>query len=293
MLGSDFVSLHKLPRRALRARHVLGFVALALRSLSVVSAGPTTVRCFNPALAQRLGMPISFATSHDDGGIVIREGQDLRLEVVDLTVSSKPFRIDFCSQEVQQRLSRASSELVVKAIGKTDRVIDLTAGLGRDSVMLAASGKIGQVLMLERNSLVFHLLDDAISRLRVCNPVVGGRVQGLLNADATQMKNATALLETLPIENRCIYLDPMYPIGAVGRKSLVKKETQILHHLVAGDEECEKTNNAALFATAKFLATNRIVVKRPINASPLDLGAVLPSYSVKGKAQRFDVYTIL
>ena len=61
MLGSDFVSLHELPRRVLRARHVLGFAALALRSLSVVVSGPRSPQEAGSLVGQ--GPPLSTPVS--------------------------------------------------------------------------------------------------------------------------------------------------------------------------------------------------------------------------------------
>jgi hypothetical protein len=83
----------------------------------------------------------------------------------------------------------------------------------------------------------------------------------------------------------------MYPEGSVGRKSAVKKETQILHRLVDPlDKDAENENNAALFESASRIANTRIVVKRPLNAKPLDLRGLLPHESLSGSTQRFDIY---
>lgn len=246
------------------------------------------VRCVNPSLAVRLGLPISSETTTGDY-ITIQDGQDAALELV-MRGCDKPFRIDFCSKISRSRQAVARGELVCKAVGRAERVIDLTAGLGRDSLMLASSGNFRKVIMVERNLVLFHLLNDALVRFKASTTSSSVVVPTLMLADSS----VTGCLDELQSpEETAVYLDPMYPADAVGRRSLVKKETQILHSLVAADDEVtEKTNNAALFANARKLATTRIVVKRPISSPPIDLDGTLPGHKVSGKTQRFDVYMI-
>lgn len=149
-----------------------------------------------------------------------------------------PFYIDFSSQDMRRRGSTASSELVVKALGKTPNrdsitdvatlVWDLTSGLGRDSFLIASAGY--RVRMFERNEVLHALLADGIQRLSVTNPNLSSRM--ILNplSDSTRLLlEGSTSLENQPI---AVYLDPMYPAGAVGKRSNVKKETQMLRRLV-------------------------------------------------------------
>lgn len=259
-------------------------IVTATISRAFCSSALGAVRCVNPLLAVRLGLPVSCESA--EGAITIQEGQDSALELV-VRGLDKPFRIDFCSAASRARQAVARGELVCKAVGRAERVIDLTAGLGRDSIMLASSGNFRKVIMVERNLVLFHLLNDALARFKAS--ATSSVVPTLMYADSSM---AGCLDELQSPEETAVYLDPMYPADAVGRRSLVKKETQVLHSLVADDDASEKTNNAALFANARLLATTRIVVKRPISSPPLDLDGTFPGHKVSGKTQRFDVYMI-
>ncbi|MCQ2385968.1 MAG: class I SAM-dependent methyltransferase, partial [Clostridia bacterium] len=78
-----------------------------------------------------------------------------------------------------------------------------------------------------------------------------------------------------------IFLDPMFPER---RKSgLVKKKFQLIHYL---ERPCE--NEADMFWAAFDLSPRKIAVKRPVKGA--FLAGVKPSYSLPGKAVRYDVY---
>ena len=263
-----------------------GFLILSTFT-TLSSRAFATVRCLNPSLSLKLNIPLSTDSAFGDS-ILQQSELNNALEILDPAVSDRPFSIDFCTKSVAERLRGSRGELVVKALGHADRLIDLTAGLGRDAVILAASGNFKHVLMVERNVILYHLLDDALQRLKICNPSLAERIQTLMHGDASLSSTADHLMA--PDTSTAVYLDPMYPDNTVGRRSMVKKETQILHRL--NDDKTlpsEKINNAALFATAKRLATSRIVVKRPKAAPPIDISEG-PSFSIDGSTQRFDVY---
>ena len=153
--------------------------------------------------------------------------------------------------------------------------------------------------MFERNCILHSLLEDAIERLRVSNKSLGDRL--ILNslADSTSLLFKDDCRDE--IENSrdyfdinkppdFVYLDPMYPQGTVGKKSNVKKETQMLRRLVGECEGEDEMNNSALFEAAISKALSRVVVKRPLNADPIC--GEKPSSSLEGSNQRFDIYTI-
>ena len=81
-----------------------------------------------------------------------------------------------------------------------------------------------------------------------------------------------------------VYLDPMFP--AREKSAAVKKDLQWLQRLCAyPDAEEERL----MLAWARALEPARVVVKRPAKAGYL--AGVTPSFSQKGKAVRFDIYT--
>ena len=68
----------------------------------------------------------------------------------------------------------------------------------------------------------------------------------------------------------------------------------MLHRLVgaAAGGRLDAENDAKLFEKALQIATNRVVVKRPLNAASL-VGSRKPSTSVIGSTHRFEVYNVL
>lgn len=230
----------------------------------------------------------------------------------------KPFSIDFNQgkQKIRSEATHIGGELVVKAMGglkqattSENLVWDLTAGIGRDSFILASAGF--HVQLFERNKIIFALLDDAIQRLALQNEEVYNRII-LYNVDATKyliyndynidcnntakdnINNSTSYIDSASLDSLTtsrpdiILLDPMYESGKVGKKSKVKKETQVLHRLLGQHEGADSNNNKRLLETARALAKSRVVVKRPLNASPLD--NAVPHNTIKAGKSRFDIY---
>jgi len=181
-------------------------------------------------------------------------------------------KIDFTSGELQYRRHKGGSELLIKAIGLNKQpglqIIDATAGLGRDAFIMACHG--AHVLMLEKNPLIALLLQDALMRLN--EEAIS---LGLIQEDSI---NYLSHLNDLP---DVIYLDPMFPERQ--KSALVKKEMQFLQQILFEDDQTEQ-----LLQTALKKSKNRVVVKRPNYAGYL--GNKEPSYSLKSKANRFDVY---
>lgn len=165
--------------------------------------------------------------------------------------------------------------------GFCPKLLDLTAGLGRDGFILASLG--AQVTMIERNPIIYALLADGLSR-------AGDKVEGdpplaeILQRINTVCQNSVDYLETLT-DQACpdvIYLDPMFPSRE--KSSKVKKEMQIFHQLVGPDDAGE------LLPVALGKARYRVVVKRPVHAPVLN--GCEPGYSLKGKSTRFDIYPL-
>lgn len=208
----------------------------------------------------------------------------------------KPFYIDYSSSSYQLRKKFVDSELVCKAIGRNAVVVDLTAGLGRDSFLLASAGNT--VIMVERNLILFGLLEDGIRRLHTTDPMTALRMK-LFNIDCNFKSIEiikdfvmNSFSDTVLGNRLVVYLDPMYPDGSIGKKASVKKEAQILRLLSnfnqVGNHENE-SNDEVLFNSAIMLNPSRIVVKRPINGVNL-VSTSLPNSVIRGSTQRFDVY---
>lgn len=149
------------------------------------------------------------------------------------------------------------------------RVLDATAGWGRDAAVLASTG--AEVFMCERVPQMAALLEDGLKRLNA---------QSQLNLKLIPM-DAMDYLAQLKPENYpdVIYLDPMHPLRE--KTAQVKKDLSALQALIGPDDDIVK-----LLATAKEHVKFRTVLKWPAKQP-----AVTPAdYVISGKTVRFDVY---
>lgn len=184
---------------------------------------------------------------------------------------------DFRELLPRVRRDRLGRELLVKAARvkgeAAPAAFDATAGLGEDSLLLAAAGFA--VTMCESDPVIAALLADALARAAE-DPELAGIVarMTLVQGDS---------VELLPRLNRApdvVYLDPMFP--ARTKSAAVKKKFQLLHRL-----ETPCANEAELMEAALAARPRKVVVKRPIKAPVL--AGVRPSHSISGKAVRYDV----
>lgn len=155
------------------------------------------------------------------------------------------------------------------------KVVDLTAGLGRDAYVLACLGC--KVIMIERSKVIAALLEDGLVRLQA-DPMLSKEIDlTFYEGDARQW------LQTLDEHARpdIIYLDPMFPLQKKSAK--IKKEMQYLQAILGMEDDSEQLLHMSL-----ALAKKRIVVKRPRLAKPI--ANKLPDISYKGQSTRFDVY---
>lgn len=191
-----------------------------------------------------------------------------------------PLRIDFCAGEHAARAARATvkQEAIARACGlqklKQPHILDGTAGLGRDALVLASLG--ATVGLNERQPLVAALLEDALERLQTCDPDLAQRLYFAGN-DCL----GSTFIPRFPFD--VVYLDPMYPKGERVQRAAVKKDMQMFQHLVGTDVDAD-----TLLEPALLLATHRVVVKRPQHAE--FLGGRKPTHQVISNKHRFDVY---
>jgi 16S rRNA (guanine1516-N2)-methyltransferase len=163
--------------------------------------------------------------------------------------------------------------------GARPSVLDATAGLGRDAFVLACLGC--RVTLMERHPAVAALLQDGYRRACL-DPEIGALVRANMevrHGDALQRLPGMEETERPDV----VYLDPMYPERR--KSSLVKKEMRALQELLGKDPDA-----GALLPAALAAARQRVVVKRPMGADPLNQQP--PTLSIKGKHHRYDVYII-
>ncbi len=184
---------------------------------------------------------------------------------------------DFTRMLPRLRQGHLQQELLVRAARMRGvdepTAVDCTAGLGEDSLLLAAAGF--RVTLFERDETIAALLADAMERA-AAEPQLEEAVgrMTLVGGDSI------AGLTELGFAPDVVYLDPMFP--ARTKSAAVKKKFQLLHHL---EQPCEEEE--ALVAAALAAGPRKVVIKRP--AKGPQLAGIKPSYSIAGKAVRYDV----
>ncbi len=187
-----------------------------------------------------------------------------------------PFTVDFSNASLQHRLAHPQKELLKKALGITSRVqprvLDVTAGWGQDAYVIAHFGC--EVTLVERHPIVAELLAQGITQ--ACDDNAAQRLH-LVKEDAVRY------LANLGAPVDVVYCDPMFE--ETGKSALVKKPMQILQALVGYSSDDNALAHAAINCQSK-----RVVIKRALHAPVLLDKAV--TFTLKGKATRFDVYEI-
>jgi 16S rRNA (guanine1516-N2)-methyltransferase len=229
----------------------------------------TTLGAATPGLAGATGLP------HNPLADIVLEHLAGRLQLRDTRAGAPgPLWMDFASRDADKRRAAGRGLLLARACGvrkgkPPPRVIDATAGLGRDAHTLAALGC--PVSAIERNPAAIALLRDALDRA-AADPAAAKIT--LVAGDAA------TLLARLPRAD-VVCVDPMFP--DTGRTALSRKEMQYFQAII------EPGDDAGLFQAALASGAHRVVVKRPKVAPPL-----APARKVdvvfKGGSVRFDVY---
>lgn len=177
------------------------------------------------------------------------------------------------SNDIRRRVSAGRQQPFARALGlhKSNRlrVLDATAGLGRDSLVLAMLGC--RVSLLERQPILHALLDDV---LRQCSETLHQELQLL------PCQEAGLFLGTKSEDFDAIYLDPMY--ASERRKALPKKEMQLVREI------CGEDTDADTLLLHAINGARRVVVKRSPHARVL--AKRKPSYQLTGNRVRYDVY---
>ena len=195
-------------------------------------------------------------------------------KLVLLSDEFRPLFVDFSNQTWQKRRDAGKKQGLVRACKPNSglRILDVTAGWGRDAAILASFG--ATVLMLERQPIMAALLRDALNRLALdsSQPLL----LELLYTDAR------SYLQDLPVADYpdVIYIDPMHPERQ--KSALVKKDMQVLQHLFGADQDAHE-----LIQLAITRARRRVVVKWPQRLPSL----LEPDLAIPGKTVRFDIYT--
>lgn len=199
-----------------------------------------------------------------EGLALVRDGMEVRGDFLRMLPRIKPGAL--------QR------ELLVKAarVKGVERpvAIDATAGLGEDSLLLAAAGF--SVTLCEADPVIAALLADALARA-ANDPALATAVARMHVVEG----DSCAVLRALPEPPDVVYLDPMFP-GRT-KSAAVKKKFQLIHGL---ESPCDEMSEHELMQAALAARPRKIVIKRPVKGP--HLAGVKPSHSIAGKAVRYD-----
>jgi 16S rRNA (guanine1516-N2)-methyltransferase len=246
-----------------------------------VTSNETSLLSAAKDLAKKNFLPfIDYCESENFDYVLALSSTGLYLKDIKKKLGS--LKIDFLQGKLAYRLRNLQNQkqLLARAIGLKPNfkpiVLDATAGLGCDSFILAQLGC--SVTLLERSSIIFLLLEDALKRALNNQKFLSLSIK-LIKTDAhIYLKQISACLQSSP---EIIYLDPMYPHST--KSALVKKEMRFLRHLVGSDNDAPN-----LLKLAIVCAKQRVIVKRPRLSAYL--AEIKPHHSIFGKQHRLDVY---
>lgn len=201
----------------------------------------------------------------DEGGLFLMDESGLKI------------RGDFTKMLPRLKPNNLNGELLVKAAkikgNDCPVAVDATAGMGEDSLLLAAAGF--RVKLFERDPDIAALLADTLERAAKL-PELADTVSRMELVCADSLEE----LPRLDFTPNVVVLDPMFPERT--KSASVKKKFQLIHQLEHPCDTEEELLDAALSCGA-----HKIVIKRPLKGAYL--AGRKPSYSLSGKAIRYDI----
>lgn len=255
--------------------------------MNETSLGRVAVHWLNPylesaarSLAARLNLPLYAQGEAAD--LLLQLGEDGLSLLATAEDAPGAVRVDFVEGALAHRrqYGGGAGQMVARAVGIRGsirpRVLDATAGLGRDAFVLAALGC--EVTLIERQPVIAALLADGLQRAREAGgdvAEIAGRMH-LLEGDAIELM--AAWRGAVP---EVIHLDPMFPHRQ--KSALVKKEMRLFRPLAGDDLDAPQ-----LLAAALALASHRVAVKRPRKAQIIE--GPRPSAELTGQSSRYDIY---
>jgi len=187
-----------------------------------------------------------------------------------LSGTSKPIYCNFCKWSKETK--RNNLVRTMRGLPQKSLIIDATAGLGRDALIL--SSLVERVILIERVPWVSALLEDGLKNSIEHLPY--------LSNTRVVCSDSKKFLLNLKTKPDAIYLDPMFENMG---KSKAKREVQALRDLTIQSNEKE-----LLLEVALKKAKDRVVVKR--HKKVKNLAGIKPTFSLTGRVVRYDVYSI-
>ena len=211
--------------------------------------------------------------------VVVEKHNDFVRVIIKDSKQSLSFDHSFHNKTLFYQRIEPAKQTILKACSNKNRsihtVLDLTAGWGIDSFILAQHGK--QVTMLEQNPLITSILSASLDAAEKHSRTK--QAVGRIDLETCNSHDYLRSLDSHRIFD-CIYIDPMFPERKSGAKPA--KEMQLLQKLT------ENLDVLSCFELALQKAANRVVVKRPAKAETLTQR--IPDLTYREKTVRFDVY---
>lgn len=220
----------------------------------------------------RMAPNLDIQAALDEAGLrLVRDERGLVLSGDDMEMLP-----DLTAMKSRLKPGRLNQELLVKA-ARTKGVdaplaVDATAGLGQDSLLLAAAGF--RVILFESNPVIAALLRDSLDRAS-SDAELAPIVERMTLVEGDSVAGLGSLSERPDV----VLLDPMFPERR--KSAAVKKKFQLIHHL-----ELPCSNEEELLAAAIAAGPRKVVIKRPPKGPWL--ADKKPSYAITGKAVRYD-----
>lgn len=242
-----------------------------------------------PALAATGGLRVFSAGEpipRDYRGLILRLDREGLSLLSSQHPTDAPTRVDFISPRMRNRISTSRrTGGLAKAVGldksRSLSVLDATAGLGVDALLLAAFGC--NVTLLEQSPVMVALLKDGWRRALADGDA---SVRDCLERMTLDAVSAGDYLRGLELQDRetwpeVICLDPMFPPRRKSAK--VKKDIALLQELLPPNEDVDE-----LLTLSKRFARKRVVLKRPGRAQKKP--PEKPDFQVPGKSCHFQVF---
>lgn len=190
-------------------------------------------------------------------------------------------KADFLRMKKRVQPGKWEHELLVRAVrGRSHtgslHVMDCTAGMGEDALILAAAGF--EVSLYEKNPVIAALLQNALEQAEN-DPVLAPIIARMTFQEGDSLSVLHQIAAGEQERPDVIYLDPMFQKRT--KSALIKKKFQLLHKI---EQPC--ANEEELLDAAMAAHPKKIVIKRP--AKGPYLAGICPGYSIRGKAIRFD-----
>lgn len=229
--------------------------------------------------AHQLALPV-VEQPPADGFFITRDAQSLVIQHARAVAGDAGIRCVLADPaELDKRRAGGRQSPMARAFGlhrhPPMRILDTTAGLGRDAATLAALGC--HVAPVERQPALYALLADASEGLTAAPepPEWWSNWAMPVHAEAGHWLTRQGPADGFD----AIYIDPMFT--SPRRKSKPQKALAWLAEIAGTDDDA-----GALLAIARKHALRRVVVKQHARAKPL----AAPDLHMAGRAIRFDIY---